>query len=519
VTSSSGALIGSIADLLDGFATALEPRYLLYCAIGVLLGTAVGVLPGIGPALTIALLLPVTYDVDATGAFIMFAGIYYGGMYGGSTTSILLNTPGEAASVITSLEGFKMARRGRGGPALATAALGSFVAGTIATLLITFVGPAASEVVKLFQPADYFALMVLAFTSVGALVGRSALRGLISVALGLFAGVVGFDEINGQARYVFGQPELLGGIGVVLLAVALFAVGETLYVAAHHNTGADDIIAVRGRVWLSRDDLRRSWKPWLRGTAIGFPMGMLPAGGAEVPTFLSYGVERRLSRKPEEFGHGAIEGVAGPEAANNAAFGGVLIPMLTLGLPTSATAAIMLTAFQQYGIQPGPSLFTEESALLWALIASMYIGNVMLVVLNLPLVRLWVKLLEIPKPLLYASILTFACLGVFSSTRSTYHLYLMIGLGVLGYVMRVFDIPVAPMIVGLILGPVMEAQLSRALSISQGDPSVFVTRPAAIILFSLAALAIAAPHLPRFVRLVRGEAPGARLVLGEADAD
>ena len=427
-----------------------------------ILGTAIGVLPGIGPALTIALLLPVTYDVDATGAFIMFAGIYYGGMYGGSTTSILLNTPGEAASVITAMEGFQMARRGRGGPALATAALGSFVAGTIATLLITFVGPSASDLVKLFQPADYFALMVLAFTSVGALVGRSALRGLISVVLGLFVGLIGFDVINGQVRYVFGQPELQGGISVVLLAVGLFAVGETLHVAAHHATGDDEIVPVRGRVWLSRADLRRSWKPWLRGTALGFPLGMLPTGGAEVPTFLSYGVEKRLSKHREEFGQGAIEGVAGPEAANNAAFGGVLVPLLTLGLPTSATAAIMLTAFQQYGIQPGPSLFTEQSALLWALIASMYVGNVMLVVLNLPLVRVWVKLLEIPKPLLYSAILVFACLGVFSADRSTYDIYLMIGVGVLGYLMRMFDIPVAPMIVGLMLGPVMEAQLSRA---------------------------------------------------------
>ncbi len=243
-------MIAVVSELIDGFATALEPKYLAYCAIGVILGTAIGVLPGIGPALTIALLLPVTYDVDATGAFIMFAGIYYGGMYGGSTTSILLNTPGEAASVITAMEGFQMARRGRGGPALATAALGSFVAGTIATLLITFIGPSASDLVKLFQPADYFALMVLAFTSVGALVGRSALRGLISVMLGLFVGLIGFDVINGQVRYVFGQPELQGGISVVLLAVGLFAVGETLHVAAHHATGDEEIVPVRGRVWL-----------------------------------------------------------------------------------------------------------------------------------------------------------------------------------------------------------------------------------------------------------------------------
>jgi len=410
-----------ISELIDGFGTALEPKYLMYCAIGVLLGTAVGVLPGIGPALTVALLLPVTYDIDATGAFIMFAGIYYGGMYGGSTSSILLNTPGEAASVVTSIEGFQMAKNGRGGAALATAALGSFVAGTISTVVITVVGTTASRLVKLFQPADYFALMVLAFTSVAALVGRSLIRGMVSLLLGLFVGLIGLDVVNGKSRYVFGQIQLQGGVDVVLLAVGLFAVGEALYVASHRKTGDDKVIPVRGRVWLSREDLRRSWKPWLRGTAIGFPMGTLPAGGAEVPTFLSYGIEKRLSKHPEEFGHGAIEGVAGPEAANNAAFGGVLVPLLTLGLPTSATAAIMLTAFQQYGIQPGPSLFTTQAPLLWALIASMYVGNVMLVLLNLPLVRVWVKLLEVPKPLLYGSILVFATLGVYSprATRST----------------------------------------------------------------------------------------------------
>ncbi len=508
-----------ISELIDGFGTALEPKYLMYCAIGVLLGTAVGVLPGIGPALTVALLLPVTYDIDATGAFIMFAGIYYGGMYGGSTSSILLNTPGEAASVVTSIEGFQMAKNGRGGAALATAALGSFVAGTISTVVITVVGTTASRLVKLFQPADYFALMVLAFTSVAALVGRSLIRGMVSLLLGLFVGLIGLDVVNGKSRYVFGQIQLQGGVDVVLLAVGLFAVGEALYVASHRNTGDDKVIPVRGRVWLSREDLRRSWKPWLRGTAIGFPMGTLPAGGAEVPTFLSYGIEKRLSKHPEEFGHGAIEGVAGPEAANNAAFGGVLVPLLTLGLPTSATAAIMLTAFQQYGIQPGPSLFTTQAPLLWALIASMYVGNVMLVLLNLPLVRVWVKLLEVPKPLLYGSILVFATLGVYSSSRNTFDVYLMIGIGLLGYAMRTFDIPVAPMIVGLMLGPVMEAQLSRALAISQGNPSVLFTRPASVVILSLAFVAVVTPHLPKLIRVLRGQQAGHRLVLGDADAD
>lgn len=513
-------LLAVVSDLLDGFGTALEPKYLLLCGVGVLLGTAVGVLPGIGPALTVALLLPVTYDLDPTGAFIMFAGIYYGGMYGGSTTSILLNTPGEAASVVTALEGFEMARRGRGGPALATAAIGSFVAGTLSTVAITVVGTSASRLVKLFQPSDYFALMVLAFTGVAALVGRSALRGLISLVLGLFIGLIGFDQVNGRARYVFGRIELQGGIDVVLLAVGLFAVGETLHVVAKRQNGdAERAIAVSGRAWMTRDDFRRSWKPWLRGTAIGFPLGTLPAGGAEVPTFLSYGVEKRLSKHPEEFGKGAIEGVAGPEAANNAAFGGVLVPLLTLGLPTSATAAIMLTAFQQYGIQPGSDLFTRQSSLLWALIASMYIGNVMLVVLNLPLVRIWVKLLEIPRPVLYSAILTFAALGVYASTRNTFHLYAMIAIGTLGYVLRLLDVPVAPMIVGLMLGPEMESWLSRAMNISRGDPMVLLTRPSSAVILGLAVAGVVAPQIPRLVRVLRGQKAGERLVLGDADAD
>ncbi|MDO8391774.1 MAG: tripartite tricarboxylate transporter permease [Actinomycetota bacterium] len=510
--------MNSLSNLIDGFGTALQPEFLLYCAVGVLLGTAIGVLPGIGPALTIALLLPLTYDIEPTAAFIMFAGIYYGAMYGGSTSSILLNTPGESASVVTALEGFQMAKRGRGGAALATAAIGSFVAGTLSTILITFIGPTAGRLATKFQPADYCALMVLAFVSVAALVGRSALRGLISLGLGLFVGLVGIDQLSGSARFTFGQANLLDGIDVVVVAVGLFAVGEALHAAAHAHS-PEEIIPVNGRAWLTRDDLRRSWKPWLRGTAIGFPMGCLPAGGAEVPTFLSYGIEKQLSKNKEEFGKGAIEGVAGPEAANNAAFGGVLVPLLTLGLPTSATAAIMLTAFQSYNIQPGPNLFDEQGPLLWALIASMYIGNVMLVMLNLPLVRVWVKLLAIPRPLLYACILVFATLGVFSASRNPNDLYLMVGIGVVGYGMRYFDIPVGPMVLGLILGPLIEAQLRRTLSISQGDWSVFVDRPLSLSILIVALLAALVPHVPRLVNRLRGRASAGRLILGDAESD
>ena len=352
-----------LSDLIDGFGTVLTPENLAFAAIGVLLGTFVGVLPGIGPALTIALLLPITFNFEEpTGAFIMFAGIYFGGMYGGSTTSILLNTPGESASVATAIEGYEMAKRGRGGPALATAAIGSFVAGTIGILLLTFLAEPVADLAVQLQPADYFALTVLAFVSVTALVGRSLIRGMLSLFIGLFIGLIGIDQVSGQSRLTFGVNELNNGVDIVLVAVGLFAVGEALYVASRlRHKGEEELLEVEGAKTLSREDVRRSWKPWLRGTALGFPFGAMPTGGAEIPTFLSYAVERRLARgkAKEEFGKGAIEGVAGPEAANNAAFTGVLVPLLTIGIPTSATAAILVAAFQIFDLQPGPQLFTQ----------------------------------------------------------------------------------------------------------------------------------------------------------------
>src|SRR5262252_4303301 len=331
----------ALESLLHGLAIAIQPMNLLYALIGVTLGTAVGVLPGIGPALTVALLLPVTYKLDPAGSLIMFAGIYYGGMYGGSTTSILLNTPGESASIVTALEGNKMAKAGRGGPALATAAIGSFVAGTIGTLGVTFLAPIVVDIALRFGPADYFALMVFAFVTVSAVLGSSEVRGLTALLFGIWLGLIGVDLQTGQARFTFGLAELLDGVNVVVVAVGLFAVGETLYVASRYRFGKDEIIPLSGSLWMTLEEWKRSWKPWLRGAAIGFPIGAMPAGGAEIPTFLSYYVEKKLSSKPQEFGKGAIEGVAGPEAANNASAAGVLVPMLTLGLPTSATAAII----------------------------------------------------------------------------------------------------------------------------------------------------------------------------------
>ena len=470
----------NFSALLDGFATVLHPVYLLWALFGVFIGTAVGVLPGIGPAMTIALLLPLTYSLEPTAAIIVFAGIYYGGMYGGSTTSILLNTPGESASIVTALEGNRMARAGRGAAALATAAIGSFVAGTIATVALTFVAPVvAGWAVQLGEP-DYFALMVVAFITVGALLGSSVPRGLASLSLGLFLGLIGTDTLTGQQRFTFGVPNLADGIDVVVVAVGLFAVGEALYVGSRMRHGPIEVIPVEKgwRSWMKRDDWRRSWKPWLRGTAIGFPVGTIPAGGADVATFLSYAAERRFAgKRRKQFGKGAIEGVAGPEAANNAAAAGVLVPLLTLGLPTTATAAIMVVAFQSYGIQPGPMLLRNESALVWALVASLYIGNLMLLVLNLPLVGMWVRVLSIPRHYLYAGILLFGALGSYALNFSPVDVLLLLIVGLIGFFMRRYGYPVAPMVVGMILGPMAEDRLRRSLAISQGDLTYLVTSP------------------------------------------
>jgi putative tricarboxylic transport membrane protein len=498
--------MSTLDALMHGFSVALTIQNLGWALLGVTLGTAVGVLPGIGPALTVALLLPITFNLDPTSAFIMFAGIYYGGMYGGSTTSILLNTPGESASIITSIEGNLMAKKGRGGPALATAAIGSFVAGTIATAALTFLAPAVADFALRFGPAEYFALMVLSFTTVSAVLGNSLPRGLASLLFGVALGLVGIDTQTGQARFAMGVPQMLDGIDIVIVVIGLFAVGETFYVATR-KTGPETINSVKGSTWMNKEDWKRSWKPWLRGTALGFPFGAMPSGGGEIPTFMSYAIEKRLTTKPEEFGKGAIEGVAGPEAANNAAAAGVLVPLLTLGLPTSATAAIMLAAFQQYGLQPGPLLFDTNPELVWGLIASLYIGNVMLLVLNLPLVGLWVKLLQIPRPYLYGGILIFATLGTYSLNNSVVDLITLYVVGIVGFLMRRFDIPVAPAVIGLILGPLAEQQMRRALAISQGDFIVFLQEPISAGLLAVAVLVLLGPMIWKLA--TRKKAPAA----------
>jgi putative tricarboxylic transport membrane protein len=498
-----------LSALLQGFAAAISPANLVWCLVGCALGTAVGVLPGIGPAVAVAMLLPITAKVDITASMIFFAGIYYGAMYGGSTTSILLNTPGETASMVTAMEGNKMAKSGRAGAALASAAIGSFVAGTIATVIVTLFAPYVAEFAVKLGPPEYFLLMVLAFTTVSAVLGKSTVRGMTSLFIGLAVGLVGLDQISGQARYTLGVPELLDGIEIVLVAVGLFAVSEVLYAALYEGRVTETQNKL-SKVYMTGRDWRRSVPAWLRGTAIGAPFGCIPAGGTEIPTFLSYAAEKKLAKGEDlaEFGtRGAIEGVAGPEAANNATVTAALIPLLTLGIPTSSTTAILLGAFQNYGIQPGPQLFTTSAALVWALIASLYIGNVMLLILNLPLVKLWVQLLKIPKPQLYAGILIFSTVGAFGMRQSAFDLVLLFAIGVVGVVMRRFDFPTAPVVIGMILGPLAEAQLRNAVSIGEGSAIVFLQRPMSVVMIVIILAVLILPRVVKYRRVRRAAAP------------
>jgi len=498
--------MSSFDSLIDGFASALTLNNLGFGLLGTFLGTLVGVLPGIGPALAIALLLPITYTVSPASALIMFAAIYYGAMYGGSTTSILLNTPGESGSVITALEGNKMARRGRAGAALATAAIGSFVAGTIATAILAFTAPSIADLAIQVGAADYVALMLVAFTTVSSLLGASQIRGFIALSVGLVLGLIGADLQSGLSRLTFGNQAAVEGIETVPVIVSIFALGEALYIASRFKELGWNIIPMKGKALMSRDDWKRSWKPWLRGTALGFPLGVIPAGGSEVPTFLSYSVEKKLSKHPEEFGHGAIEGVAGPEAANNANAAGALVPLLALGLPTSATAAVILVAFQTYQIQPGPTLFLTNGALIWTLIASLFIGNALLLILNLPLVRLWVQLLKIPRPYLFAGIVTFAMLGAYALNASTFDVQVAIAIGIVGFLFRRFGMPITPLILGLILGPNLELQFRRALQISAGDYGTLWASPLSKVLYTVLIIALFTPVIAKVMKKVRKDA-------------
>jgi putative tricarboxylic transport membrane protein len=391
-----------------------------------------------------------------------------------------------------------MAKAGRAGAALATAAIGSFVAGTIATLLLAFGAPAMADIALTIQPAGYLSLIILAFTTVGTLLGASRVRGLVALSVGLVIGLVGADLQSGALRLTFGNMAAIDGIETVTVIVAIFALGEALYLASRHQFFNTEVIKMDGKAWMTKEDFKRSWKPWLRGTAIGFPLGVIPAGGSEVPTFLSYGVEKALSKNKDEFGKGAIEGVAGPEAANNANAAGVLVPMLALGLPTSATAAVVLVAFQSFNIQPGPMLFQTNPEIVWGLIASLFIGNTLLLVLNLPLIRFWVLLLKIPTHYLYAGITTFALLGAYALNNSTFDLQVALVIGVLGFLFRRFGVPITPLIIGAILGPLAELQFKRALQISQGDWHILIAGGFPKFIYSLLILVIIGPLIWNF---------------------
>lgn len=478
--------------LLEGFAGALTPINLLWVLIGAVLGTAVGVLPGLGSSMAVALLLPITFSLDPIAAFIMFAGIYFGGLFGDSTAGILLNTPGNSSAIASSFEGNRMARSGRAGKALATAAIGAFIGGFLATLVTVFAMPVLVAMATMFGPAEYFALAAFAFLAVSSVVSESIVRGLLALGVGLALTLIGIDGPSGTERFTFGMPQLFDGLSIVVITVGLLALGEVFSVASsiHLDRGASEV-TTQARARLSRADFRRALPAWLRGTGFGIPFGIIPAGGAEVPTFLAYGTEKRLAKHngDTEFGtSGSIRGVAAPEAAANATAGTAMGALLALGLPTSATAAIMLAAFQQYGLQPGPLLFTRTPELVWTLIASLFIGLVALLILNMGFASLWAKLLLIPKYYLYAGITVLAVLGVYAMGSSIIDVWALIAIGLIGLLMRRFRIPLAPVMIAVVLGPLAETELRRALAVSAGDPMILVSSPFTITLYAILAV-------------------------------
>ncbi|MFJ2621264.1 tripartite tricarboxylate transporter permease [Glutamicibacter sp. NPDC087344] len=478
-----------LVNLIGGFAGALTPMNLLLLFIGALLGTAVGVLPGLGSSMAVALLLPVTFSMDPTGALIMFAGVYYGGLFGDSISGILLNTPGSATAIAGSFEGHRMALDGRAAKALATSALGAFTGGLLATTVVVFTSPYIVKLASMFGPAEYFALAIFAFVAISWVVAESFLKGIASLAIGLLIALIGVDSVSGTVRMTMDVPHLFDGIDIIVVTVGLLALGEVFYRASRRRTvnGRNSIIA-SGRPWLNRKEIRQALPAWLRGTAMGLPFGAIPAGGAEVPSFLAYSTEKKLAerRKDAFFGtRGAIQGVAGPEAAGNATAGSAMGALLAIGLPTSATAAIMLAAFRQYGMQPGPLLFDRSADLVWTLFASLFLGLFVLLALNLPFAPLWAKLLKIPTHLLYAGIAVLAAVGVYAIGGSVVDLLLLLGLGLLGLMMRRFDLPLAPVLIGVILGPMAETELRRSVSVAEGNLLFFVSSPVTIILYSV----------------------------------
>jgi TctA family transporter len=486
-----------IANLQLGIQTAFTLTNLLYCLLGVFLGTLIGVLPGLGPTATIAMLLPITFTLPPISSLIMLAGIYYGSQYGGSTTSILVNLPGEAASVVTTLDGYQMAKQGRAGVALATSAIGSFFAGTVATFLIAGFGPPLAAIALTFGPAEYFSLMVLGLVASVVLAHGSLLHAIGMVVLGLFLGLIGTDVTSGAQRYTFDISYLADGIGFVTVAMGIFGLGEII---RNLETEAERSVVVSKITSLmpTKEDWKRMVAPILRGTVIGSALGILPGSGSILGAFAAYSIEKKVSKSAAQFGKGAIEGVAAPESANNAGAQTSFIPMLTLGIPSNPVMALMVGAMIIQGIQPGPSVITEQPALFWGIVVSMWVGNLFLVILNLPMIGLWVRMIMVPYQLLYPAIIVFTAIGVFSLNNSEFDIYLMALFGLFGYVFAKLGCEAAPMLLAFILGPLMEEYLRRAMLISRGDPWVFVHRPISATLLALAVLAMCAVLLPTF---------------------
>jgi putative tricarboxylic transport membrane protein len=484
-----------LSNLALGFDTALTLTNLFYCLIGVFLGTAIGVLPGLGPVATIAMLLPATFSLPPISSLIMLSGIYYGAQYGGSTTAILVNLPGESSSVVTAIDGYQMARKGQAGKALATAAIGSFFAGTVATVLLALFAPPLAELALKFGPAEYFSLMVMGLVASVVLAHGSLLRAIGMILLGLLLGLIGTDVNSGTPRYTFDLPQLADGINFVVVAMGMFGLGEIISNLQHEETRSLVMKKVEG-LMLTKADFKRILAPVLRGTALGSALGILPGGGAMLASFAAYSLEKKVSKNSAEFGKGAIEGVAAPESANNAGAQTSFIPMLTLGIPSNPVMALMIGAMIIQGIQPGPSVMTEQPALFWGIIASMWIGNFFLIVLNLPMIGLWVRMIMVPYHFLYPAILVFCAIGVFSLNNTDFDVYLMAFFGLFGYICSKLEMEPAPMLLGFIIGPMMEEYLRRALLLSRSDPLVFLQRPISATMLILSALAMTMVLLP-----------------------
>ena len=486
----------TFTHIINGFSVAMQPINLWYTFLGVFMGTIIGVLPGIGPSAGIALLIPITYGMNPTSALIMMAGIYYGAKYGGSTTAILIRTPGEAASVMTSIDGYEMAKKGRAGAALAVSAIGSFIAGTIGVIGLTLFAVPLTSIALKFGPAEYFTLMLFAMTAVSTLTGNSPAKGVLATVFGLVIATIGIDLQSGQARYTMGIPEFQDGVGFVVVVVGLFAMAEVFRGLEDIFRGtAPPAMKITGKLWLTREEWRRSIGPIWRGGIIGFVIGVLPGAGCTIASIMSYTTEKRLSKHPEEFGHGAIEGVAGPESANNSDTAGALVPLLTLGVPGGGATAVLLGAFIMYGVQPGPLLFQTRPDLVWGLINSMYIGNIMLVILNLPLIGLFVRLLYIPQGILFPLIVAISAIGAYAINGSTVDLWLILGFGIVGYVFGKVDIPVAPLVLSLVLGGIMEQSFRQAMTISGGEVKIFYGSVITVTLLLMSVISVLLPFI------------------------